>query len=438
MFMNMITQARQSSFLRHNAVFFFGSLAVGVMNYAYYPIVGRMMDPAAFGELQVLVSLFLQFTIFLNVLGMITINIVANYKNMAGAHRVIFEIEKVAAYVTFVILLVSIAFGEFFRQQLRFDSTLPFVALALALLISIPLTFRSSYIRAEKRFGVASVTQLIGAFTKLIGSVVLVALGMGVVGAMVGIVGAQFVAFLYAARWAARVGFKRPSDTHYGTPPDLKAIMPEIKYASAVFVGLLSVTMMMSIDVIAVKYYFDATTAGLYAGIATVARILFFVAAPISQVLMPLVKTSQSARENMLLLGKSLALTTGVCGVILIWCIVAPEAIIRLLMGQAYVAYANLLPMLAIVVFIISVVNLVFMYYLVLRRTMIMLIGIMDFVVLISLLLWRHDTLHAVVYSLLLGSIFTLLTTGVYVLANLRRGTRDAKQNDLDRYSDLQ
>ena len=437
MLMNLIDRVRSSTFLRHNAVFFLGSLVVGVLNYAYYPIIGRMMTPAAFGELQVLVSLFLQFTIFLNVLGMITINIVASHKKSEKAHRIIFEIEKVAAYVALAILAASIAFGEFFRQQLRFDSMLPFVALALALLISIPLTFRSSYIRAEKRFGVASMTQLVGALIKLVGSVILVVAGLGVIGAMVGIVGAQFVAFLYAARWAARVGFRRPSDTHYGTVPDFKSIKPELKYASAVFVGLLSVTMMMSVDVIIVKYYFDATTAGLYAGIATVARILFFVAAPISQVLMPLVKTSQSPRENMTLLGKSFLLTTGVCGVILIWCIIAPEAIIRLLMGQEYVMYANLLPVLAIVVFIISIVNLVFMYYLVLRRTTIVLIGIMGFVVLMSTVLLWHDTLHAVVYSLLLGSIFTLLTTGVYVLVNLTRGTRDAKQDDIDRYSDL-
>ncbi len=437
MVMSVIHTIKQSSFLKHNAVFFFGSVAVGAINYAYYPILGRMMDPTAFGELQVLVSLFLQFTIFLNVLGMITINIVTNYKDSKKAHRMIFEIEKLSAYAALIILVATLAFGEFLRQQLRFDSTIPFIALALSLLVSIPLTFRSAYIRAEKRFGVASISQLIGAIAKLAGSAVLVAVGLGVVGAMAGIVAAQFVAFLYAARWAVRVGFERPGDTHYGTLPDIKSALPELRYAGIVFVGLLSITLMMSIDVIVVKYFFDAHTAGLYAGIATVARIIFFVAVPISQVLMPMVKIENQERENMLLLGKSLLLTTGACGMILIVCMIAPEFIIRLLMGQSYVEYANLLPILATVVFIISVVNLVFMYYLVLRRTRIMLIGIIGFVVLMGAVLSWHDTLHAVVNSLLLGSIFTLLTTGVYVLVNLRRGTRDAKQNDLDRYSDL-
>lgn len=395
------------------------------------------MDPSAFGELQVLVSIFLQFTIFLNVLGMITVNIITNYSDTDKAHRMIFEIEKLAAYLAVGLLIISILAGEFLRQQLKFDSTLPFVALSLALLVSIPLTFRSAYARARQRFGVASMSQLIGAGVKIVFSVLLVMFGLGVTGAIGGIVLAQLAAFLYAARYAARAGFARPADTNYKTLPDFKTVLPEIKYTAIVFVGLLTVTLMMSMDVILVKYFFDAHTAGLYAGIATVARIIFFVAAPIAQVLMPLVKTTQTDKQNNFLFLKSIGLTTGVAGSALLACFVAPETIVRLLMGAEYGEYASILPTLALVVFIISIVNLVVMYYLSLRRTMVMYIGIIGIVVLLGLVTMRHDTLHAVVNSMLLGSLFTMLTTGIYVLVNLRRGVRYAEQNDLDSHSDI-
>lgn len=435
--MRYIDTFRQSSFLRHNAVFFFGSVAVGALNYAYYPILGRLMTPGAFGEIQVLVSLFLQFTIFLNVLGMITVNITANYKDQAKAHRIIFELEKFAAYVSMGVLLLSIIAGETLRQQLHFESVLPFIALSLALVVSIPLTFRSSFARGQKRFGIASISQLIGAFTKVLFSAGLVVLGLGVTGAIFGIVVAQFVAFLYAARWAARIGFARPADTSYGTLPDISTIKPELKYGTAVFVGLLSITLLMSVDVIVVKYYFDAHTAGLYAGIATVARILFFLATPIAQVMMPSVKLEQSSGENKKLLMKSLGLTVGVCGSVFALWAAFPDRIATILMGAEYGLYAELLPKLTLVVFIISIVNLVVMYYLALRQKMIMLVGIIGFVVSMSLMLAWHDSLHAIVHSMLLGSIFTLLTTGIYVLVNLKRGVRNAKQNDLDRDSNL-
>jgi O-antigen/teichoic acid export membrane protein len=433
----MFKRFSQSSFLKHNAIFFIGSVVVGALNYAYYPVLGRLMSPVEFGEIQVLVSLFLQFTIFLNVLGMITINITANYDSTAKAHRMIYELEKLAVFIAFGILLVSIVAGNFFAQALQFESSMPFITLALALVVSIPLTFRSAYARGQKKFAVASISQLIGAGVKIIFSAVLVVAGLGVTGAIFGIVGAQFAAFVYAAWWAVKLGLERPRLSQYGKLPVLKDILPEIKYAAIVFVGLLSITLMMSIDVIFVKYYFDAETAGQYAGVATVARVLFFLAVPIAQVLIPMVTLKQSARKNNHLLTKSLVLTLVICGITLIPCLLFPDLILKILMGGQYGELADLLPILSFVVFIISLVNLVMMYYLALRRKMIVLIGIIGFGVVVGLVLANHATVSIIVYNILLGSILTLVATGLYVLTNFRRGLRNAAEDDFDHHPNL-
>jgi O-antigen/teichoic acid export membrane protein len=425
--LRFIETIKQSNFLRHNVVFFLGSVAVGALNYIYYPVLGRLMEPSAFGEIQVLVSLFLQFTILLNVLSLITVNITVNHTEKQTAHRLIFELEKLAAYLTLGILFATLIGGEFLRSALHFDSMIPFVALALALIVSVPLTFRSAYARGQKRFGIASTSQLIGASVKIVFSVLLVVLGLGVAGAIFGIVIAQLIAFFYAARWASRLGFDRPSDTSYRTLPDIKRVIPELKYAGAAFVGLLAVTLSMSVDIIVVKYYFDAHTAGLYAGIATVARVIFFLAVPISQVLMPMVKIEQSVAKNRSLLIKSITLTGVVCGGMTILCAIAPEFIMRVLMGVDYITYANLLPLLAISIFIISICNLVFMYFLALRQKKIVVVGIIGFAMSLGLLLTWHDSLEAIVHSMVIGSVFTLGTTGIYVLVNLKRGVRNAK-----------
>ncbi len=435
--MKFFDKIRQNDFLKHNAVFFVGSVLVGVLNYAYYPIVGRLMSPTAFGEVQVLISLFLQFTILLNVLSMITVNIVVNSTDQGKAHRVVFELEKLMVYLAAVLLGISLIGGEFLRSALKFESSLPFTALGLAILTSIPLTFRSAFARAKKRFGIASSSQLIGTAAKIALSAGLVIVGLGVLGAVLGIVAAQLVAFLYAARWAARLGFKRPADTHYGTLPDLRAVLPELKYAGAVLVALLSVTLLMSIDVIAVKYLFDAHTAGLYAGIATVARIIFFLAVPLSQVLMPMVKIGNTTGQNARLLIKSLLLTMAVCGMVLLIMVIAPEFTIKILMGVEYITYSPLLPPLAAAIFLVSIVNLIFMYFLALRQKMVMLVGIIGFATLLGVLMVQHSSVHAVVNSMLLGSTFTLALAVTYVLVNLKRGDRHAKQNYIDRHTDL-
>ena len=70
-----------SAFLRHNAIFFVGAVAVGALNYLYYPILGRMLNIESFGEVQTLVSLFVQLQIFLTVMSQVTVNVVANYED---------------------------------------------------------------------------------------------------------------------------------------------------------------------------------------------------------------------------------------------------------------------------------------------------------------------------------------------------------------------
>jgi O-antigen/teichoic acid export membrane protein len=420
--MNWIAQLKQSEFLRHNAVFFVGSVFVGILNYLYYPILGRLMDPAEFGEVQTLVSLFLQFTILLNVLSMITVTIVTNYPDKKAAHTMIFELEKITAYLAFALLAISLIGGDFLQQQLQFSSSLPFVALALALIISVPLTFRSAYARSQKRFGITSASQLIGASIKIVFSAGLVVVGLGTLGAIAGIVIAQLIAFLYAARWAGRLGFARPAGNHYGTLPDLRAALPELKYAGLVFAGLLSITLLMSIDIIVVKYFFDAETAGLYAGVATVARILFFLAAPIAQVLIPMITLRQTALQNRRLIGKSLALTAGVCLPVLGLCVIAPEFVVTLLMGDTYDRFASLLPVLATTVFMISVMNLLCMYFLALRKKAVVAISAAGFGISFLMMLVWHNEVRSIVFSMLAGATFMLIATGIYVATTAKKG----------------
>ena len=147
----LIFQARQSAFLRHNAIFFVGSVAVGALNYLYYPILGRLLEPSVFGEVQVLVSLFLQLTIFLGVLALVTINLVANYRDKAHRNRTVFELEKLALLAALALLFITFFSAEQLRHFFHFQSAWPFVILALALLVTVPFTFRSAYLRGVQQ-----------------------------------------------------------------------------------------------------------------------------------------------------------------------------------------------------------------------------------------------------------------------------------------------
>lgn len=403
----LATRIRSSDFLRHNIILFVGSAGISVLNYLYYPVLGRMLEPAAFGEVQTVISLFLQIAIFLSVLGLLTVNIVANHiegKDEKEAQKTIFELERLALVVSLVGVVAAVATGQLLKTFFQFESVWPFILLSLSIVVSVPGAFRMAYLRGKKMFGLNSWAGMIGAAGKLAFSVLLVALGFGVTGAIAGLLIAQLLSFLYAGRKARQHGFGPSIKGDGWKLPDLKRLAPELKYAGLVLCASLAVTVLYSVDVVAVKHYFDAHTAGLYAGIATVARIIFFLTGSIAQVLLPSVKMSHTATQNRAILFKSLWLLVGLGGAALLVMWLVPGLVLRILMGSEYTELQSLLPLLALTVFVVSIINLFIQYHLALRRYAIAIISLFGVVTAGGLVIMNHGSPQAVVEGMLLGS----------------------------------
>lgn len=378
---------------------------VGLLNYLYYPVLGRLMEPEAFGEVQALVSLFLQVSIFLMVMGLTTINIIVNHKNAQQRNRIVLELEKLALFVSVVLLVGAVFFGSMLKTFFNFESWVPFVMLGLAVVVTVPFTFRSAVLRAKQRFGLNSWAWIVGAGMKLIFSVIFVAIGWGTTGAIAGIVIAQLLAFAYAAHYAKKHGFSESLRGELIRLPDMKLIWPELKYALLVLVGSLTITLLYSVDIMVVKRYFDPTTAGLYAGIAAVARIIFFLTASITQVLMPSVRLDRSGQENGQVLLKSLLLLGVIGGGAWGFFWLFPQFTIGTLMGDSYLVHADLLPRLGLVVYIVSILNLFVIYLVALRKYAVMWISLLTTGVTFALIAASHDTLVAIINNLLYGSL---------------------------------
>lgn len=407
MFQKFVRAIRSSTFLRHNAILFMGSVAVGVLNYAYYPILGRMLDVEAYGEVQALVSLFLQLTIFLTVLGQVTVNVVANYEDETARQRVTYELEKVALFFSLALLVIVSLFGWKLKAFLNFASVWPFIVVMLALIAAVPLNFRIAYLRGHKKFAESSMANLVGAAGKILLSVLLVWIGWSTIGAIFGVVLAQVIAFGYAFYAAKRLGFFTPRGSSKRLP-DFGLVRPELKYGLLVLCGSLTITVLSSVDIFIVKHYFDAQTAGQYAGVSTVARMIFFLTASVAQVLLPSVKISESRAKNRQFLIKSLVLVVGLGGVAVAVFSVFEEFIIRLMMGSEYAQFAHLLGTLSLAMFIISILNLVISYYVALRDYQVAGIVLGGAVMAGYFLFSNHETLTSVVNSLLYGSVSML------------------------------
>ncbi len=419
--MTLFSYARRSRFIRHNGIFFVGAVAVGALNYLYYPVMGRLLDTVSFGEVQTLISLFVQSTIFLSVLGLVTVNIVANYRSEERRDMVIREFEQLALLISVGLAVLAIVFAGQLAHFLHFHSVWPFVLLMAAMVLSVPFTFRSAFLRGKQRFGLVSSGNLVGAGGKLLFALLFVLVGFGTNGAIGGLVAAQLVAFCLIAYWAAKAGLKKAVSGNIVRLPNLSIIVPELRYGLLVLLGSLVITLQYSIDIVVIKHYFDPHTAGVYAGVATVARTIFFATASIAMVLMSMVRLDATPEENRALGIKSMALLVVVALPITLLCIVKPELVVSVLMGKDYIAAASLLPRLSITVFIISLLNVIVSYYLALRRYAIAPLLLIGAGITYLLVMMRHATLSAVVNSLLIGSLSMLVIFGLWMGATRLR-----------------
>lgn len=419
--MNVVRLLRDSQLLRHNAVFFAGSVAVGALNYLYYPVLGRLMDPGAFGEVQTLVTLFLQLGIFLVVLSMVIVNFVSNYSAERG-NELLFEFEKLALAASVALLLAVVVFGGQLQSWFNFENRWPFAVLGLAVVASVPFYIRGAFLRGHQRFGLVSAGNIVTAGGKLVLSAFLVVFGLGTVGAIGGVVAAQLAACILIVWWAYKAGLRLPSTAKKWAPPNLRLLAPELRYGGVVLAASLAITLQYSIDIVVIKHYFDATTAGLYAGVAAVARILFFLTASISQVLISKVKIEDAEHQNQSILMKSLVLLSTISLPVLTATVLFPTEVISLLMGNAYIGLAEVLPKLSLSVFMVAIVNLLVSYYLALRQFGIALLAVVGAAFTYLFIYLHHGSPIAVVESLLLGSALTLVAVGVWKLTERRYG----------------
>lgn len=410
----MLKRFMGNSFLVSNTILMGGAMLAGTLNYLFYPVAGRLLPPAAFGEVQAVISLFLQLSTFLMALSIITVFIVANYKGANRRNMVLFELEKIALLAIGSVVVLGLVFSGWLTSFFNFDSGWPVLLLGAMLIFTVPLTFRSAYLRGRNDFLSSTVANVFSAAGRFVFSVPLVLLGFGAAGALAGVALSQLAALAFASWKSLGAGLRRPPDFKtFGRPP-IKSLWPEIKYSLIVLVCSLAVMAQLTIDNLAVKHYFDDHTAGLYAGVATVSRIIFFLTASVSQTLLPSIKIGTPVR-NKKLLKKSLGLFLAISLPALAVFILAPKIAVGVLMGSDYADQASLLPLLGVTIFTIALCNLLITYFLALKRYMPGVFAIIGFAASFVLMFIHHSSLQAVVESLFAGSMVSTCLIAIWL-----------------------
>jgi O-antigen/teichoic acid export membrane protein len=280
--------------------------------------------------------------------------------------------------------------------------------LLISLSLSVPTTFRTAFLQGRRDFFHAAFTGVIAASGKIIFSAALVIAGWHVIGAVFGTVIAQITTLLVLVSIVKRRGWLRPHDFRQVSLPDLRLLRPELRFAALVLLTTLSFNVLLSLDILAVKHYFPPTIAGLYGGIETLSRIVFFINISVAGVLLPTVTPHLKSQDRRRLLGQSALLTIGLGAAVLLSFLIAPRLIVIVLMGPKFLPFVHLLPRLGLFTFLASIINLLISYYLAQRRPLIAPAVILGLGTTLGIVALHHATPDAVVSSLIAGGLGTL------------------------------
>ncbi|NJB71040.1 O-antigen/teichoic acid export membrane protein [Saonia flava] len=336
---------------------FMGSvLLVNGGNYLYNLLLGRLLGPEAFAEAALLITLLL----VLSFVGMTFQLATAKFAvEFSGVEWRVFKNKsyKWATVFGIVVGILIILFSK--NLQTLFNAESPWMFIAFG--FGIPFYFFMSVNRGTyqgqlkfKKLSLTYQTEMWGRLLLTLALLLVVPMKPGILVA-IGILLSFFFGLF-------------PSDLKGISLKNTGVLKPENAKKVSQFMVLtacyeLTQIIINNSDILLVKHYFDAMDAGLYASLALIGRVVYFVAWMFVMLLLPTVIQKQKDGEATAPILFKYVLYIGVLSISIVTvCFFFPNLIINLMFGKAYLAMAGLLWKYALATSLFAISN-IFAYY---------------------------------------------------------------------------
>ena len=258
-------------------------------------------------------------------------------------------------------------------------------------------------------------------FLKLIIGVGLVYLGFSVGGAILAIVIATFFGWLVARSLTQKAIIATFEVKKTDFAPKYKTEV--LIYAIPVLLQSVSMTSLLSTDLILVKHFFPPSEAGLYAALSSLGKIIFYGVGPISAVMFPMIsQRSAKGHQYTNIFVYSLALTALLSAVALMVYWLVPDLAIKLLYGSLYLKAAGLLVWFGLFIALYTVCNLMVSYFLSLGLTRVIILPVIAAIAQILGIWIYHDQLFTVIkISIAVAAILLMSLIGYLKFHNKTR-----------------
>jgi O-antigen/teichoic acid export membrane protein len=314
---------------------------------------------------------------------------------------------KFIIFVCFGIVLASLLLTVPLSSYLKISNYLYVVIAGLIISAFYLNALNVAFLQSLLKFGYISILSAAGGIVKLIFGVLLVFLGYKAFGGLWSLFFMTFASFIFGFLPLKSMLSKSIKNTSINI--DRKEIL---NYAIPTFTTVLFLTSFTSIDVILVKHFFDAQTAGFYAGLSLIGKVIFYFTLPIPMVMFPLLIKRQSTGKDFInLFYLSLVLVILPSVAITAFYYIRPAFVINLFLGgREYLSVSNYLGFFGFYLTIFSLVNVCVNFFLSLNESKVSYLVVFAALMQIVLIYLFHSSFYQVIGVSILVSLLLLLS----------------------------
>ncbi len=377
--------------LKPEQVFMLSALVVNGGNYLYNLVLGRILGPEKFADAAILITLLMVLSF---VAMTFQLSVTKFTAGLEGAKQFrFFSFIKKVAIICGIGLGAGIAFFAGDLQQIfQTNSKEMFYFFAAGVPVYFLMSTNRGYFQGNKSFYKLSFTYQTEMISRLVITLILV-LSLKSNTSLL-IAAGIFISFIFGLFPYQKSKTKQVSETKLEMS-SLKSIFGFILITA--FYELTQIIINNS-DILLVKHYFEAYEAGLYASLALIGRMVYFVAWMFVMILLPtVVKLKKEGKDPLPVFFKYLSLISLLAGSIVVVTFFFPETIIQLMFGEAYITMAPLLWKYALATSIFAVSNVFVYYFLSLEKYLPVIISGVFGVSQVAFIVFFHQSLAQVV-----------------------------------------
>ncbi len=378
-------------------------LLVNGGNYVYNLLLGRILGPTAFSDAAILITLLL----ILSFVGMTFQIVTAKYAVLLEGGYLLGFIKLITKYAAVLGLLFGLTIVVFYQElQELFHTKTAYMFFIFG--FGIPLYFLMSVNRGlyqgQNVLNKLATTYQTEMASRLLLTIAAIYLLPGVPSSII-VASGIVLSFVFGVFPFQKVIFQGVKTVE--TPEiDKKSITTF--FALTAFYELTQIIINNS-DIILVKHFFDSEQAGLYASLALIGRVVYFVAWMFVMLLLPkVIQMKKDNQDTLPILLKYVGYIVLLSTSIVLFTALFPEFVVGVMFGKEYVSISFLLWKYALATSLFAVANIFAYYYLSLDQYVPVIVSAILGSTQIGLIIAYHNSLEQVVHMQIIAMVVLL------------------------------